>query len=329
MVYCRGKFEYVLSPALLSIARGHDDKKGTLAMSEIIPQNLVQCALDFDALNTQTAEQATFEVTKLQNSPQFKQCYACGETLPATRKYFYVQSQSNDGWEPRCKRCRKTMRTPHHLENIPEGMKRCSKCREILPATDAYFVVDKSQSSGLRPDCKKCKGSKNHGVKPFKRGIREDEKQCTKCRLWKPFSLFGMCKTTPDKLTAECRKCNRERTAKNRTSEKSRAKWLRSTYDMTVEQYDQMFAEQGGVCKVCKKPETHIDPKTKRVRPLAVDHDHSTGAIRALLCNLCNTTLGKMDEDPERIRALADYAEWCKTCEAPLKPVHRIFRAKE
>lgn len=50
--------------------------------------------------------------------------------------------------------------------------------------------------------------------------------------------------------------------------------------DMTVERYDQMFISQGGICFFCG-----ASPKTRR---LNVDHDHTTGKARALLCARCN-----------------------------------------
>jgi hypothetical protein len=47
---------------------------------------------------------------------------------------------------------------------------------------------------------------------------------------------------------------------------------------------------------------------------LAVDHDHNTGKIRALLCDRCNRGIGYFNEDPALIRESADYLEWHKSC---------------
>jgi hypothetical protein len=92
-------------------------------------------------------------------------------------------------------------------------------------------------------------------------------------------------------------------------------------YGITPHEYDRMLAEQGGMCFVCKRPENHPNThsKTGEIRLLSVDHDHATGDARKLLCSSCNVALGRMEEDPERIRALAEYAEWCQTREPSKK----------
>ncbi len=60
---------------------------------------------------------------------------------------------------------------------------------------------------------------------------------------------------------------------------------LKRSYNMTLEDYDNLFNNQNGVCLICKNPETNG-------RRLSVDHDHKTGKIRGLLCQKCNTLLG-------------------------------------
>jgi len=70
---------------------------------------------------------------------------------------------------------------------------------------------------------------------------------------------------------------------------------------LSVEEYEQMYAEAEGCCQVCGVSETEL---TKR---LAVDHCHSTGKVRGLLCSKCNTALGQLDDSLDKITALYSY----------------------
>lgn len=78
---------------------------------------------------------------------------------------------------------------------------------------------------------------------------------------------------------------------------------LQHLYGLSLEQYDEMLTAQGGRCAVC----TTTTPGGRG--SFHVDHDHDTGAIRALLCHDCNTGLGKFADSPERLRKAAAYLE--------------------
>jgi len=60
-------------------------------------------------------------------------------------------------------------------------------------------------------------------------------------------------------------------------------------YGITIEQYEEMFRKQRGLCAICKKPEDKFR--------LAVDHNHITGKVRGLLCHNCNPAIGKFNHD--------------------------------
>lgn len=86
--------------------------------------------------------------------------------------------------------------------------------------------------------------------------------------------------------------------------EKRREHKLKREFGITHEQYEQMLADQGGVCAICG-----ADTPGVHVKHFHVDHCHTTGAIRGLLCHSCNTSLGGFKDDPARLRAAADYLE--------------------
>ena len=58
-------------------------------------------------------------------------------------------------------------------------------------------------------------------------------------------------------------------------------------YGIAAHQYWELYAAQGGRCFICQR----ATGKTKR---LAVDHDHETGEVRALLCSQDNQMIGRI-----------------------------------
>ena len=81
-------------------------------------------------------------------------------------------------------------------------------------------------------------------------------------------------------------------------------KHLAYAYGLSIEEYEKMRLAQNCRCAVCGKHEQ--DTHRKR---LFVDHDHSTGKIRALLCQQCNTALGMVNDDKDVLFALVGYLE--------------------
>jgi len=63
---------------------------------------------------------------------------------------------------------------------------------------------------------------------------------------------------------------------------------LKRLYKMTEEEYAIMYAQQGGYCAICKGAD-----------PLNVDHDHTTGKVRGLLCTSCNAGLANFKDSVE------------------------------
>tara|TARA_R100000951_G_scaffold90032_1_gene78172 strand:+ start:17625 stop:18179 length:555 start_codon:yes stop_codon:yes gene_type:complete len=98
----------------------------------------------------------------------------------------------------------------------------------------------------------------------------------------------------PEAYKKACRKANRK------------AKLRR--YGMTEDDYDTIHDSQGGVCKICKRPETAKDKHNKgEVKRLAVDHCHEENHVRGLLCTNCNSALGKFKDDTAALQRAIDY----------------------
>lgn len=76
-------------------------------------------------------------------------------------------------------------------------------------------------------------------------------------------------------------------------------------FRMTCEQYDELLVEADNRCQVCR---LHGWQNDKNILFIDHDADHGDWAVRGLLCNSCNTTLGK-DRDKPRDEAFAAYLD--------------------
>ena len=87
----------------------------------------------------------------------------------------------------------------------------------------------------------------------------------------------------------------------------TRYKYKLKKRSMTFDDYDNMLAEQGGVCKICgcEDPAQH----KRKVNFFSVDHCHKTGNVRGLLCDACNNGLARFKDDPSILRRAAEYLE--------------------
>jgi hypothetical protein len=113
-------------------------------------------------------------------------------------------------------------------------------------------------------------------------------------------------KKNPDKTTEQNdrRRDYRQeyyRKNKDRIRRANRDRKLRTDFGIGIEDYERMLEEQEGRCYLCRGSSPD--------RALAVDHCHTTGVVRGLLCDLCNRGLGMFKDNPELLRAAADYVE--------------------
>ena len=78
-------------------------------------------------------------------------------------------------------------------------------------------------------------------------------------------------------------------------------------YGITKEEYDNMFEQQNGLCKICENPESRMSRCGTRTTNLSVDHCHLTNVVRGLLCFDCNTGLGKFKDSQKLLHKAALY----------------------
>lgn len=143
------------------------------------------------------------------------------------------------------------------------------------------------------------------------------DKTCGICRESLPLARFsrnGVRSDTGAQVYQwACKGCisaRRKERYKPQSDETNLRRYFRTRYNISVEQYQERLAAQGGCCAVCGRSEADNGAR------LSVDHDHtccplkgqSCGkCIRGLLCNSCNTGMGHLGDDPDRLLSAAAY----------------------
>lgn len=93
------------------------------------------------------------------------------------------------------------------------------------------------------------------------------------------------------------------------SARKSYRKWaLKAKFNLTQEDFNAFLLEQNGKCAICGHLPLGIDRYTSG-KALAVDHDHSTGKVRGLLCDLCNRAMGQFHDSVAILASAIAYLE--------------------
>jgi hypothetical protein len=82
----------------------------------------------------------------------------------------------------------------------------------------------------------------------------------------------------------------------------AKKRMLKHRYSIDYNTYTQMYDEQEGKCKICG-----IEKELGGSNGLLVDHCHNTNKVRGLLCNNCNSGLGKFKDNKELLLKAIEY----------------------
>jgi hypothetical protein len=184
--------------------------------------------------------------------------------------------------------------------------KFCRDCSELRPVSE--FTRDRARRDGLSFYCRTHSRQRLLRAKDARQGppkaryardrlVPDGHRWCPDCGTVKPLDEFVRNAGQASGRGPYCRPCHNIR-GKASTDKVggSRTYHLKRRYGITAEDADAMLADQGGLCVICKTaPANHVD------------HDHATGAVRALLCFNCNGGLGQFKDNAETLHAAAYY----------------------
>jgi post-segregation antitoxin (ccd killing protein) len=160
-------------------------------------------------------------------------------------------------------------------------MRPCRVCGVSKPLTDFYRTA--GGRDGHRTECKACNLAERAG-----RYRENPEPARERTKRWQ--------RENPERYRAK----QREYVESGRKAIADRRSYLKRRFGLTIADYDEMLARQGGGCAICR-----TSPPERG--SLHVDHDHSTGDVRGLLCVACNNALGAFRDSPDVLATAAEY----------------------
>ena len=177
-------------------------------------------------------------------------------------------------------------------------MKRCPSCEQELPYS--AFGRNKALPGGLSFYCLPCNRERNRAwYRESRRKLGKEVRDhswvpdgfrwCPSCQQPVAHEDYTRNARTASGFGSRCRACDRAANSDG---------YFYRKYKLTRRELDALRAAQDNRCGICGDP-----------GPQHLDHDHETGRIRQLLCQRCNQGLGLLQDDPDVLRAAADYVD--------------------
>lgn len=199
-------------------------------------------------------------------------------------------------------------------DNPVFGKKTCNKCRELKDFSD--FHKHSKTFDGLKSDCKLCRNA-TYTKKGYdsRRKIIEGGRICNSCNIGKTWDQFSKDKTGMNQKNSICISCRNEKSREAyKTNPKVSRQGLMQRPDKVMKQYGitisdvvRTLDEQHGLCanRACGI-ELRLHGGNGKNKAM-IDHNHSTGKFRALLCLTCNVALGYLEKRENMMLGLQDY----------------------
>lgn len=180
--------------------------------------------------------------------------------------------------------------------------KQCRTCEQVLPVS--MFYKKTSAKDGYNGRCKACEKEykqtdaykKTHAKRNLERYHKDKKKiQARRKELYDPVQKR--------EYNQDYYQRNREKVLEQKKLTYERGDWYKHRFGITFDSVMELKEEQDYACAICGKPEEDNG------KMLAVDHCHTSGRIRGLLCSKCNTGLGHFDDNTETMKKAIEYLQ--------------------
>ena len=221
--------------------------------------------------------------------------------------------------------------------SLKDGRWRSNKCKDCVNAEDREWRANHPEETAIRRKrAYKVWREKHPKLPPLPPLNSPEGRLCRSCNTRKPAEEFGLNKSSKDGRAWRCKDCarvdmarwraanaehvrdyGRYRTRKRRAAmtaqqrdELDRTNRRRRAHGVTAEEFLKMVKNQDQKCLICETPmmlKASNERGDKRTFLACVDHDHSTGKIRGILCNRCNRAVGMFGDDVNLMKKAIKY----------------------
>lgn len=192
-----------------------------------------------------------------------------------------------------------------------DGTKICSICK-VRKSIDEFSPRKRLGGGGVGTECKWCCADRMRAVREKIRGkrkkswmgrkphVRKGSQKCYLCGTTKPMSEFHRDRNRKTGHSVYCKLCACKKSREWWSTYTEKAKDVnRRKFGLKPGDFAAMSAAQNGLCACCGE--------LPGQKGLQVDHCHTNGNVRGLLCRSCNLGLGSFKDDPSRLRKAIVY----------------------
>lgn len=199
----------------------------------------------------------------------------------------------------------------------------CSRCNKEKPEIE--FICNNT----VYKVCNKCREVRAERYNRRKEGILNDKEVlslrredavkrgnfvCCECGEEKPLNNFVPDKTGRSKF-GKIGFCNQCRSMREKFSK------IKRYYGISREEFLEVLEEQNGKCAICDIDMETFSFENNKANTLCIDHCHTTGKFRGLICNNCNRAIGLMKDNENILLSAYKYIVHFKSGELLEKPV--------
>lgn len=179
------------------------------------------------------------------------------------------------------------------IQSAPSSSKTCRKCGKTFPATLEFFYKNSGGKFGITPRCKSCVNEDN-AASYAKRLVENPDKVRAQASARTKKHYHKDLERGRDRARKSAAKARKD----PKKYEKIRARKRASGAGLTPEEIENIRNTQNNKCAICRDPD-----------PTDLDHCHSSGIVRWLLCKHCNRGLGAFKDSPVLLRKAAAMLE--------------------